>query len=79
MEECEQQVILHQYFMCAPLMNHEKIVNQLWNMSWADFVTCVTPIMSIQFLILVSTYVEQKSRKQKLTPALQGYETFFIS
>ena len=47
-------------------------------MGWADFMTCVTPIIAIHNLILVLTSTEQKSSKQKLTPALQGYETFFI-
>ena len=65
--------------MFAPLLNHEKIVNKQWIMGWADYSTCVTPIMATHFLILVLTSTEQKSRKQKLTPALQGYETFFIS
>ena len=64
--------------MFAPLMNHEKIVNKQWIMGWADFITFVTPIIAIHFLILVLTCTEQISRKQKLTPALQGYETFFI-
>ena len=59
-------------------MNHEKIVNKQWIMGWADFITFVTSIIAIHFLILVLTCTEQKSRKQKLTPALQGYETFFI-
>ena len=64
--------------MFVPLMNHEKIVNKQWIMGWADFITFVTPIIAIHFLILVLTCTAQKSRKQKLTPALQGYETFFI-
>ena len=59
-------------------MNQEKIVNKQWITSWADFITCVIPIIAIHFLILVLMGTEQKSRKQKLTPALQGYETFFI-
>ena len=64
--------------MFASPVNHEKIVNKQWIMGLADFMTCVTPIIAIHNLILVLTSTEQKSRKQKLTPALQGYETFFI-